>query len=632
MKTSGIALIVAFASTGLLAQQKKPGSVVFSGPAVKISDQITRRSQLLTAASALQSIKTKSTQDAPAQVREAADQFMVLNLEFDTEENRKALNVPGVPVFASAGQFADVFLPVAKSDELGQQLDNAKGLVGLDVAGRVSIPPPPRTDAAATRGTPEQIVRGGLSGMTGRGVIIAIVDSGLDFRNKDFIRYENGKPVSRLLYLWDTTSQDFTAGKGGTAGPINYPNGASVGTVFTQAQLTADLQLPSSVIGDRDLNGHGTSCAGIAAGNGTNDKRHIGVAPDADIIGVRIGGAGGAGLENAWILNAACAWLDTVVGSKPLVISCSFGGQGGRHDGRSIEERHLSLRFPNNVKGRAICVAAGNEGGNPMHAEVELGDATKPGVLSWAATEGVSISLHFDTDDIADIRFKAAEGTKLPKLKAKTYPQVKEASIPSMDFTNGTGGVSMFTSSGKKVICDAYIFGGNFDASCVKFSKLVGRPGTASGVITVGSYDWNDLFEKEGKVFAYSPGGKTMTIGGLSYYSSMGPSRDPKTMKPDIVAPGQFYSAPAPLNATKGQRDTSKNYQIFNGTSAATPYVSGLVALIFQKKPDMTFGEVRAALTSGASSDPFTGSVPNPKWGYGKLDLAAARRILAGVN
>ena len=103
-------------------------------------------------------------------------------------------------------------------------------------------------------------------------------------------------------------------------------------------------------------------------------------------------------------------------------------------------------------------------------------------------------------------------------------------------------------------------------------------------------------------------------------------------IKPDVVAPGQFYPASAPLNPTHGKRDSTNKYQLFNGTSAATPYVAGILALVYEKNPGITYGEVKSLLHKCASVDSYTGSCPNPKWGYGKLNVDAVKRLIASVR
>jgi subtilisin family serine protease len=81
------------------------------------------------------------------------------------------------------------------------------------------------------------------------------------------------------------------------------------------------------------------------------------------------------------------------------------------------------------------------------------------------------------------------------------------------------------------------------------------------------------------------------------------------------------------------QVEHSGKYVAFNGTSASTPYVAGIVALMMQKKPNITVREIKDLLRRHASSDvETTGAVPNPLWGYGKLDIAAVKAILNDVN
>ena len=147
---------------------------------------------------------------------------------------------------------------------------------------------------------PEEIVRGGASGMTGKNVIVAVIDTGIDFHHPDFITYdEQGKPTSRLLYFWDTTSETYGSGIGQKA-PVSYPNGTPIGTVYTRDDMNAELRSNNRHIASWDTDGHGTACAGIAAGNGNgSDGKYKGVAPDADIIAVRVAYPGDSGLSNA---------------------------------------------------------------------------------------------------------------------------------------------------------------------------------------------------------------------------------------------------------------------------------------------------------------------------------------------
>jgi subtilisin family serine protease len=172
--------------------------------------------------------------------------------------------------------------------------------------------------------------------------------------------------------------------------------------------------------------------------------------------------------------------------------------------------------------------------------------------------------------------------------------------------------------------------------------NLIGNPGDTVNAITVGSYDWSDNYHRTGGLISIgNPCGTKIDTGGLSCYSSAGPNRvfggKPAVIKPEIVAPGEWYESAAAKDQGKmvgwGAEvpDITGNYHLMNGTSAATPYTAGVIALIFQKKPTLTFGQLRDLLTANVTKQdlrPFA-VTPGGTWGYGKLDMAAIDRILA---
>jgi subtilisin family serine protease len=202
------------------------------------------------------------------------DKYLAVNVEFKDSSARLSFRQTGATVFNAIDRFADVFIPEAQFERVLDAIAKRTDVIWLEPIGLVGAPPKPRPrQIPPTRQVAEQIVRGGLNGVTGRGVVIAIIDSGVDFRNPDFVTYDtSGRPTSRLLYLWDTTSNAFDSSGLGSKPTISYPNGASIGTLYTRDELTAELRSSSKRIPATDLNGHGTACAGIAAGNGNNDR------------------------------------------------------------------------------------------------------------------------------------------------------------------------------------------------------------------------------------------------------------------------------------------------------------------------------------------------------------------------
>jgi subtilisin family serine protease len=216
-----------------------------------------------------------------------------------------------------------------------------------------------------------------------------------------------------------------------------------------------------------------------------------------------------------------------------------------------------------------------------------------------------------------------------------------------IDVPAGVGGIWLENSSGSTSEAHLYFVDAEYGTFLenVDYSYLVGKPGSTTNAITVGSYDWNDNFHEGGRAVSLTAvcrgqDGRPMPfeIGWLSCYSSPGPNRN-GVIKPEIAAPGEWFAASNAKvdgeNAGEWAReDSTGNYRRMNGTSAATPYTAGIVALMFQKKPTLTLGAIRDLLKGKASKsglNPFRQAVPNNNWGYGKLDMAAVDRIFAAI-
>ncbi len=566
--------------------------------------------------------------------------FAVLSVEFKDAGACKNYTPPeGAWVFHRSGRFANLFADVTRKGVLAD-IEKDDSIRWIDMEKMVRVPPPPREKDTGekSRALGERIVRGGIDGLKGKGVVIAIIDSGVDFRHKDFVTLDKeGKPTSRLLHFWDTLSQPAGGDSLGGKAPYSYPNGASIGVLYTRADMTADLRAGKPRIAVTDTNGHGTACASIAAGNGgaLSDKKYIGVAPEADIIAVRIGS--GPGLENAYLLNAICSWLDQVCGDRPLVVSCSFGGQYGGHDGCRVAERQLDEQFALTRKGRAICIAAGNEAALPEHALIRCEGAKSPGLAAFVGTGGL-ITIYADTTDPDDLAVKVIgyPGARVVSrfLHPLSHSAVIMVSLPE-DFTDELlgGELELYSRSGKAIESHAYSRGlAGFIGRARARSFMIATPGAAANAITVGSYDFNARFAAKERAMVLGFRGKPLTLGGISVYSNPGYSRMGKIVKPDIVAPGQYHTASLSSAVRDILRDSSGVYQPFNGTSAATPYTAGVIALLLERKPDLTLGEIKELLKQHATADIHTGRTPNPNWGYGKLDYAAVEAMVKAVK
>lgn len=148
-------------------------------------------------------------------------------------------------------------------------------------------------------------------------------------------------------------------------------------------------------------------------------------------------------------------------------------------------------------------------------------------------------------------------------------------------------------------------------------------------VISVGSYVTRLGYTTYDGIY-HSP--SDTVLGGVSYFSSKGPSRDGR-VKPDICAPGEITVAP--YNRSVGTSlgyviyDTIhwngqiENYVTLTGTSMSSPVMTGVAALWMQNNPSLRTDSLREIVHNTARNDQFTGQLainPSNVWGSGKVN------------
>ncbi|MDE7266881.1 MAG: S8 family serine peptidase, partial [Lachnospiraceae bacterium] len=236
--------------------------------------------------------------------------------------------------------------------------------------------------------------------LRGQGILVAVIDSGIAWRNRDF-RYVDG--TSRILYLWDQTLQAERVWERIAERELlpeerrqDYapPEGFLTGVEFDKAQIDEALSVSTEIDGNLlvpsvDTSGHGTAVAGIAAGNGlSSDGVNAGVAPESDLIIVKLGTPRAESFPRTTELMRALTYVvrKSLELQRPLAVNLSFGNTYGAHNGTSLLER-----FIDNVSeiGRSvICVGSGNEGASGGHTGGSVGITS-----SGAAADSVAIEL-----------------------------------------------------------------------------------------------------------------------------------------------------------------------------------------------------------------------------------------------
>lgn len=465
--------------------------------------------------------------------------------------------------------------------------------------------------------------------LSGRGTLVAIIDSGIDVSRMDF-RNRNG--TSRIQYLWDQTL---------TANPeagMLPPEGYSIGVEFNQLQINQalagtseefDTRLPS-----RDITGHGTNVAAIAAGNGlSSGGRYAGVAPESELIVVKLGVPGRESFPRTTELMRAMTYVvsKSLELARPIAINLSFGNTYGSHDGTSLIER-----FIDNVSeiGRnVICVGSGNEGAAGGHSAGVLTQAGRVELAVATYERTLNVQLWKEYADIFRITLVSPGGERqlintertgtlrLTMEETEILIYVGEPSpysinqeiyfdfIPQQSYVNS--GVWAFVLEPVKIVTGNYYFylpssvvlnsGTRFFVPTPEVSLTI--PSTAKKVITVGAY--NSIYDS----YADFSGR------GYRLENTMESLTASESVKPDIVAPGVDITVSSAAGGTVS----------LTGTSFAAPFVTGAAALMMEwgivkgNDPYLYGEKVRAYLRRGAR--PLRGETdyPNARVGYGAL-------------
>ncbi|MFN0274453.1 MAG: S8 family serine peptidase [Chitinophagales bacterium] len=499
-------------------------------------------------------------------------------------------------------------------------------------------------------------------GYDGSGVIVGIIDAPFNYSHGDFT---DSSGNTRIKYLWDQNTD------GTYPASFDYGNECDSTAIANGTCDHSDIDVYYS---------HGTGVAGTAAGSGNATGNYRGVAPNADLIFVSMD-FGAEFLSNTVDAIAYVFEKADELG-KPCVINTSFGSYAGSHDGQDITSQAIA-ELITAQPGRAVVSAAGNGGNAKIHVGYDV--ETTP-QFTWFKKLSYLNAVYFqvwaDSSDFAGVNFSISADDPSDYSSKGTTPiyniltdytlsggMFDETFFDVYDGATFTGTVQTaaqlvngtyflevyitpvnpahywrFTTSGngKFDIWSTEGFTGysNYvttlpDALTLPDIVNYQAPNTSQTivsnwqcleeVITVGSYVNRDTMTNYYGV--YPP--LIDTVGQLFYSSSQGPTRDNR-IKPDITATGARVLSSGSSIVTSWLIDLgvadyiSEDGQHFlqNGTSFASPCVTGAVALYLQKNPIATHEDIKAAILEAARKDSFTGSaLPDNRWGHGKLDV-----------
>lgn len=461
--------------------------------------------------------------------------------------------------------------------------------------------------------------------LTGQGVLIGFIDTGIDYTNPVFLTSEN---TTRILSLWDQTVDS-----------DRYPEGFYYGTEYSRDRINEALAVPDplSVVPSLDEIGHGTALAGVAAGSPEDQHSFSGIAPDADFLIVKLKQAKPY-LKEFFIIpeNAICYQEnDIVLGVKylfqtakrlnrPLVICLGIGTGQSDHTGNRIISRYLAAVGA--VTGNAIIVSAGNEGNRRHHyyGAIEVPLDTDNVFLNVGKDEpGFSMQFRSTSPNQFWFDIYAPTGefvVTIPPIHNKTlvYHYKDTTLVVDNSLLEPQTNTQLMVFRIRKPAAGIW--------RLYTYNKLESLPMQFHLWLPIQDFISKSTFFYRSDNYttitapgnqlrlicstAYNPADKT-----LYYYASKGFTINNEP-KPDLTAPGVDIVSPT----------TNNHFAASTGTSISAAYIAGVTALILEwgivrgHYTKMNTANIKRLLIQGADRDPLI-TYPSPDWGYGILNI-----------
>jgi len=528
----------------------------------------------------------------------------VVFIECDEGATFDHLKPSGVIVNQPTGRLRTAFLPVLSLDPLSEDPQVGRIISSRYLRKRLDIALP-RVNVPQFRNNTD---------LNGAGVIVGIVDTGIDPNHPAF--------AGRILRIWDQT----------LSGPGVQEGG--YGLELSGANLTAS----------RDTDGHGTHVAGIAAGS---DQQFGGGAPNAQVVFVK------TDFQDAHIADGV-RYIFRIARERqqPAVVNLSLGGHFDAHDGTDPLSRICTRE---SGPGQIVCCAAGNEGNDNIHGQAILAPnetrtmrfripatTIREGILNgwYPGNASFEISVRspggFVTDpqpvilagspthtfNLADARVRVT--TPRPDQANGDHHFLVQVSGPSFGTaaTGGTWQLIVRNTSPNQARLDVWAIDDQgetevtFTGASIKDSMKIGSPGCSEAAITVAAFTtknhWIDIDN--------NPEDVALTLNDVSDFSSEGPLRN-NAQKPDVTAPGAMIVSALSRDSAHEHSDMVDTLHLVEaGTSMATPFVVGVVALLLQRNPQLDPVGVKDLLRAASAIPNQAAGEFSPKWGFGLID------------
>ena len=548
--------------------------------------------------------------------------FLLVEVTGESNLN-DVLKIPDVSGVMIASNFAVIITPANKINEISNIVLRIVNIEVSTILTLNTISPLEASGAPIFNNNP-------YLRLNGRGVLVGIIDTGIDYLNKEFQREDD---TTRIVRIWDQTIQGDK-----DIYDLKY------GTEYTEDQINQAISLqtsggdPYSIVPSKDDIGHGTRLAGIIGGRGINPDLK-GAAPDCQFVIVKLSRATKVELDAAvidktdvpsytpWSALLALRYIIAVARElkRPVVVFEPLGSNMGSHIGNGIVEQ--SINNYSSQSGTVVVVPTGNQGNTDTHTEgiiESAGDIKDIEIRVGEKQKNLPIEIWVNKPNRVKLSIVSPSGEVIDNLEAKNTNNERikflyEGTEMIVNFTSpelSTGDSLIFRRAynlkagiWKFRLTGQYIVDGKYYAwipqrelidSETKFLNSVGYTtltlsSTSSGAISVAYYNQDDNS-------VISESGRGYTRYGM--------------IKPDIAAGGFNAIVTNPGGGTS----------VISGSSVAGAVVAGCCALILQwavvdkNYPDIYAAQIKTYIISGAKGRP--GDVyPNKEWGYGMFDM-----------
>lgn len=485
----------------------------------------------------------------------------------------------------------------------------------------------------------------------GKGVVIGVIDNGFEFGHPNF--YSRDKNELRIKKVWDQNANGIP------------PEGFNYGCEYTSEENILSKGT------DTSHSTHGTHVLGIAAGADNTDNKDVyGIATDAEIVLVALNGNELINSDNTTVIDGIKYIFDYAKSvNKPCVINLSLGSHLGPRDGSSTFDILTSEMLG---PGRIIVGAAGNDGGSKCHVGKTFNGEkqdTLATFLDFKYTYPQSGTAEIWCENGMDIKFvpfvyRANSNTikkmyepavfnatqcdnrtynftiandsvsgnlsvegELNPMNGKVHLMLNFNYLDSPNYYRGLyiissdkGEVNMWTEN-------QYSQFSNYDRSGFidgNDNMTVGEiGGTGKRILSVGAYVTCDHSLQYGV-----PHYIDEKVNALASFSSHGPTADGR-LKPEITAPGtyiisslsNYYTGDKTKYCTINWNGNKYEYGYMQGTSMASPFITGVVATWLQAYPELTPESAMEIIQKTSRHDSYTSNdLPSNLWGYGKID------------